>query len=159
MPHASNAHSSITRKHVILICDREDGTIDHGTTKIVTTAAGAHKLGPKANQGAINAGLRALDRGGKPCRKWSRKPFQLKSFTGVIWDVSSWRAPAKPAFSNEDGDSEMMNGVSQSSSEAKPHDSSTAMESNGPDQAEGLGVATPAASSPGPAPSIVVAQA
>ena len=43
-----------------------------------------HKLGPKANQGAINAGLRALDRSGKPCRKWNKKPFQLKSFTGIM---------------------------------------------------------------------------
>ena len=55
-----------------------------------------HKLGPKANQGAINAGLRALDRTGKPTRKWERKTFNLKSFTGVVWDVPSWRAPPKP---------------------------------------------------------------
>jgi hypothetical protein len=50
----------------------EDGTIDHsGTTKAHGTGA-ANKLGPKANQGAINAGLRALDRSGKPCRKWNK---------------------------------------------------------------------------------------
>lgn len=52
-----------------------------------------HKLGPKANQGAINAGLRALDRSGKPCRKWERKGFSVKSFTGVTWHLPSWRAP------------------------------------------------------------------
>ncbi|KAI5293839.1 hypothetical protein KEM56_005956, partial [Ascosphaera pollenicola] len=46
-----------------------------------------HKLGPKANTGAINAGLRALDRTGTPCRKWTRKTFRLKSFTGVVWEV------------------------------------------------------------------------
>jgi hypothetical protein len=56
----------------------------------------AHKLGPKANQGAINAGLRALDRSGKPCRKWNRGGFTLKSFTGVVWEVSRWTAPPKP---------------------------------------------------------------
>ncbi|GBF60590.1 INO80 complex subunit [Trichophyton mentagrophytes] len=55
-----------------------------------------HRLGPKANQGAINACLRALDRSGKPCRKWERKSFQLKSFTGVIWQVPSWGAPPRP---------------------------------------------------------------
>ncbi|KAK8192462.1 INO80 complex subunit Ies4-domain-containing protein [Phyllosticta paracitricarpa] len=53
------------------------------------------KLGPKANQGAINAGLRALDRSGKPCRRWEKKGFQLKSFTGVSWEIPTWRAPSK----------------------------------------------------------------
>ncbi|KAB8446201.1 hypothetical protein FH972_025183 [Carpinus fangiana] len=53
------------------------------------------KLGPKANQGAINEKLRALDRSGKPCRKWSRKPFGIKSFTGVVWGVPSWHGLAK----------------------------------------------------------------
>lgn len=56
----------------------------------------AHKLGPKANQGAINAGLRALDRSGKACRKWAKGGFQLKSFTGVAWGVERWTAPPKP---------------------------------------------------------------
>ena len=54
-----------------------------------------HKLGPKANQGAINAGLRALDRTGKPCRKWEKKRFNVKSFTGIVWEIPSWRAPKK----------------------------------------------------------------
>ncbi len=61
-----------------------------------TSGAGTaptHKLGPKANQGAINAGLRALDRTGTPCRKWKKSGFCVKTFTGVIWQVPSWRAP------------------------------------------------------------------
>ena len=64
-----------------------------------------HKLGPKANQGAINAGLRALDRTGKPCRKWEKKGFSVKSFTGVSWQLPSWRAPQKVAINlkNEPG--------------------------------------------------------
>ncbi|MCJ1448664.1 MAG: hypothetical protein MMC23_009181 [Stictis urceolatum] len=57
--------------------------------------AAGHKLGPKANQGAINAGLRALDRTGKPCRKWEKKGFALKSFTGVVWTLPSWGAPKR----------------------------------------------------------------
>ncbi|KAI9900455.1 hypothetical protein N3K66_004717 [Trichothecium roseum] len=69
----------------------EDGTIDHSGGK----AAGGHKLGPKANQGAINAGLRALDRSGKPCRKWAKGGFRLKSFTGVMWEIHRWTAPPK----------------------------------------------------------------
>ncbi|KAH7065492.1 INO80 complex, subunit Ies4 [Macrophomina phaseolina] len=61
------------------------------------------KLGPKANQGAINAGLRALDRSGKPCRKWEKKGFQLKSFTGISWSVPTWRAPRRTTV-DENGD-------------------------------------------------------
>lgn len=64
-----------------------------------------HKLGPKANQGAINAGLRALDRSGAPCRKWERKSFQLKSFTGVVWGLSSWHTPKPPAQPQLPGES------------------------------------------------------
>ncbi|KAI9854494.1 MAG: hypothetical protein M1824_000305 [Vezdaea acicularis] len=87
----------------------EDGTIDHGAGGPPGRGAGntsaayaAQKLGPKANQGAINAGLRALDRSGAPCRKWEKKGFQLKSFTGVTWELPCWRAPPKP---NATGDS------------------------------------------------------
>ncbi|EOD48402.1 hypothetical protein GTA08_BOTSDO09815 [Neofusicoccum parvum] len=70
----------------------------NGVLPISTT-----KLGPKANQGAINAGLRALDRSGKPCRRWEKKGFQLKSFTGINWTVPTWRAPRKMTF-DENGD-------------------------------------------------------
>ena len=60
-----------------------------------------HKLGPKANQGAINAGLRALDRTGKPCRKWEKTGFRVKTFTGRTWEIPSWRAPSAKAFGSE----------------------------------------------------------
>ncbi|GJC79366.1 DUF1711 domain protein [Colletotrichum tofieldiae] len=78
----------------------EDGTIDPNAR----AGAGGHKLGPKANQGAINAGLRALDRSGKPCRKWAKGGFTLKSFTGIVWEVPRWVAPPKtvPESSTED---------------------------------------------------------
>lgn len=69
----------------------EDGTIEGGRNGLAS-----HKLGPKANQGAINAGLRALDRSGKPCRKWTKGGFTLKTFTGVIWEIPRWTAPPKP---------------------------------------------------------------
>ncbi|KAK9476701.1 INO80 complex subunit Ies4-domain-containing protein [Lipomyces japonicus] len=48
------------------------------------------KLGPKSNQGSINDKLRALDRSGRPCRRWTKVPLKLKSFTGWEWSVSSW---------------------------------------------------------------------
>ncbi|THV83903.1 hypothetical protein D6D29_03545 [Aureobasidium pullulans] len=80
---------------------RADGTIDRtaeGTKKGPfggVAPIATHKLGPKANTGAINAGLRALDRSGKPCRRWERKGLQLKSISGVAWSVGSWAAPLK----------------------------------------------------------------
>ncbi|KAI9771166.1 MAG: hypothetical protein M1840_002517 [Geoglossum simile] len=64
-----------------------------------------HKLGPKANQGAINAGLRALDRTGKPCRKWIKKGLQIKSFTGVTWQLPTWRAPKSIKIDGDRGTS------------------------------------------------------
>lgn len=81
--------------------------------------AAAHKLGPKANTGAINAGLRALDRSGKPCRRWEKKGLQLKSFTGAVWGMSSWGAPSRA--NDVDANGEMK---SDSSSEVKPPGSS-----------------------------------
>src|ERR1700712_1238472 len=83
------------------------------------------KLGPKANQGAINAGLRALDRSGKPCRKWERKGFQLKSLTGVTWTIGSWTAPLKDKTFSGDVKSE-----SSYSSESKQHMESSAVASD-----------------------------
>ncbi|KAL7926238.1 DUF1711 domain-containing protein [Trichoderma austrokoningii] len=79
----------------------EDGTIDHSSA---AARPAAHKLGPKANQGAINAGLRALDRSGKPCRKWAKGGFKLKSFTGVAWEIPRWTAPPRtvPESGTED---------------------------------------------------------
>ncbi|KAJ5580178.1 uncharacterized protein N7459_006163 [Penicillium hispanicum] len=75
----------------------------------------AHRLGPKANTGAINAGLRALDRTGAPCRKWERQPLKLRSFTGILWQLPSWRGDklSKPesdeakAAALESGDSDV----------------------------------------------------
>ncbi|KAI1418587.1 DUF1711-domain-containing protein [Hypoxylon sp. FL1857] len=71
----------------------EDGTIDPNGR---ANGGTYHKLGPKANQGAINAGLRALDRSGTPCRKWNKGGFRVKSFTGVVWEIPRWTAPPKP---------------------------------------------------------------
>ncbi|KAF4591748.1 hypothetical protein GQ602_002047 [Ophiocordyceps camponoti-floridani] len=95
----------------------EDGTIDHSGP--AGRSGGTHKLGPKANQGAINAGLRALDRSGKPCRKWCRGGFTLKSFTGVVWEVSRWRAPTKKVLEAVTDDSNAPSADNSSSKENK----------------------------------------
>ncbi|OBT70457.1 hypothetical protein VE03_00014 [Pseudogymnoascus sp. 23342-1-I1] len=82
----------------------DDGAADSPTTKPPHPST-AHKLGPKANQGAINAGLRALDRSGAPCRKWARGGFAIKSFTGTTWEIPRWRAPPKATVAGGvDGD-------------------------------------------------------
>lgn len=93
--HVSSCHSTMMQSNSIMltIISREDGTIDHASA--ANRGGAGHKLGPKANQGAINAGLRALDRSGKPCRKWAKGGFTLKSFTGVVWEIPRWTAPQK----------------------------------------------------------------
>jgi hypothetical protein len=92
-------------------------------TPIAGGATPIQKLGPKANQGAINAGLRALDRTGKfKCRKWEKKGFQLRSFTGVVWGVPSWKAPNRSAAFAEDVKSD-----STGSSDTKVKDESSAV--------------------------------
>ncbi|KAF2721360.1 DUF1711-domain-containing protein [Polychaeton citri CBS 116435] len=110
---------------------RPDGTIDRNNEPgaAVKPASGipAHKLGPKANTGAINAGLRALDRSGKPCRRWERKSFELKSFTGAAWSMSSWRSPQSnmrdEAKSDSTGSSEAGSGLPNGNGD-KPVESS-----------------------------------
>lgn len=81
--------------------------VDDGTGEPVTgRGSAAHKLGPKANLGAINAGLRALDRSGKPCRKWQKGGFRLKTFTGAVWEIPRWKAPQKAVVEEKpEGDS------------------------------------------------------
>lgn len=119
-----------------------------------------HKLGPKANQGAINAGLRALDRSGKPCRKWERKPFMLKSFTGVTWEIPSWKAPHQQELTNGEADGSS----TAADSENKQIASSTGLPSEKSNQGEQserpdpMALSTPAASSPPPAPPAITVQ-
>ena len=132
---------------------RDDGTIDHaGARPSLPAMPGGHRLGPKANQGAINAGLRALDRSGKPCRKWIKKAFSVKSFTGVVWEVPSWKGNERPAMLNGDESSDAKDISQQSSSDIKPNESDTAMDSNAGEQIEPIVMSTPAASSPVPMP-------
>ncbi|CRG91544.1 hypothetical protein PISL3812_08594 [Talaromyces islandicus] len=127
----------------------DDGTLDP------KLGAAAHKLGPKANQGAINAGLRALDRTGAPCRKWERKPLQLKSFTGIVWDLPSWRSPKPPPKSPTETNGEaVVNGVViNGDSDSKAHLASSAVPSEKSNLGEGelTPLAASAAQSPTPA--------
>ncbi|KAK6522789.1 hypothetical protein TWF281_002223 [Arthrobotrys megalospora] len=67
------------------------------------------RLGPKSSGGAINAGLRALDRSGTPCKKWAKSPFTLKSFTGFKFTVKAYGANATPAVLEEPKDAVTVN--------------------------------------------------
>ncbi|KAK5069532.1 hypothetical protein LTR64_008213 [Lithohypha guttulata] len=123
----------------------EDGTIDHSVKPAATTTAN-HKLGPKANTGFINANLRALDRSGTPCRRWEKKGFTLKSFTGHAWELPSWKGSDKSAFADRASDSSTKD-ISMSSDQ-KHSESDTAAGSNAGDRTEKMDITTPTPSSP-----------
>lgn len=115
-----SAMQKSTCKILTLLTHSDDGTVE--------PRAAAHRLGPKANQGAINAGLRALDRSGKPCRKWTKGSFQLKTFTGVHWQINRWTAPPKPKPADE---STPENGVPTSTPASADGSSSKENKENG----------------------------
>jgi hypothetical protein len=128
---------------------REDGSIDHSRLM-----PAPHKLGPKANQGAINAGLRALDRSGAPCQKWERKEFQLKSFTGVFWEVSTWRTPKSK---NPERDSEVKEGAAETGdSDSKANNSGSVVPSEKSNSGDGDLTPLPASIANSPTPTIAM---
>ncbi|KAI1322550.1 INO80 complex, subunit Ies4 [Xylariaceae sp. FL0255] len=125
--------------------------LDDGTLDPTKGGNSYHKLGPKANQGAINAGLRALDRSGAPCRKWSKGGFKLKSFTGVNWEIPRWTAPPKPKPEAEGADS----AASADSSNKENKEGSQMKSDNSTSNVEGEQRSIPPsvhASSPAPVP-------
>lgn len=109
----------------ILTRNSDDGV------EIKASAAGAHKLGPKASMGAINAGLRALDRSGKPCRKWAKGSFQLKSFTGVQWSIPRWRAPPKTSANTDTEGGETTSATASADGSNKENGGTNNKEANG----------------------------
>ena len=113
---------------------RADGTVDPSSDKPnAPNPAPAHRLGPKANTGAINAGLRALDRSGKPCRKWERKGLQIKSFTGMTWGLPTWTAPTRSSGFPGDvkSDTTGSSDLKPNGSSAMPSDRSNSGHDNG----------------------------
>jgi hypothetical protein len=51
------------------------------------------KPGPKANPGGINAGLRALDRSGRPTRRWQKVSYPVHSLSGYTFHAVTWISP------------------------------------------------------------------
>jgi hypothetical protein len=118
---------------------------DPNSTTPFAVPAPAQKLGPKANAGAINANLRSLDRTGKfKARKWQKTGFRIRTFTGSVVELPSWKAPQRSTGFSEDVKSD-----STGSSDSKIKDESSAISDK-----SGLTPAPPAlramASSPAP---------
>lgn len=110
-----------------------------------------NKLGPKANMGIINQNLRNLDRTGKKCRRWEKRGFQVRSFTGVVWTASGYQAPPRNSNFVEDVKSDSTG----SSADSKTKDESSAISDSGPNGDGSTPVPTPLnglASSPAPIP-------
>lgn len=131
----------------------EDGSIDHSSTAPRAANGTAHKLGPKANQGAINAGLRALDRSGKPCRKWQKGGFKVKSFTGVVWEIPRWKAPPKITVESKPAEG---SASGESSKENKDNSQIESEKSNSGADIEMVGSTAPSQMASSPAPSNTV---
>jgi hypothetical protein len=103
---------------------------ENGEVLTGSVVPAAPKLGPKANQGAINACLRALDRTGKPTRKWQRTGFKVKSFTGYAWSAGTYAAGKKP---KEEFAGDVKSESSSSGDLKATQDSSVVASNSGPD--------------------------
>jgi hypothetical protein len=73
----------------------ENGGGSGAGTPAPTTEKERAKPGPKANPGGINAGLRALDRSGKPTRRWQKVQYPVKTCSGYTFYTTTWIAPGK----------------------------------------------------------------
>lgn len=103
---------------------------ENGEVLTGSVAPAAPKLGPKANQGAINACLRALDRTGKPTRKWQKIGFKVRSFTGYAWAAGTYAAQRKI---NGEFAGDVKSDSSSSGDLKATQDSSVVASNSGPD--------------------------
>jgi hypothetical protein len=144
----------VTKAQLVLtdtnLLNREDGTIDNSGRVPGPGPTTTHKLGPKASLGAINAGLRALDRTGKPCRRWERRPLQLKSFTGVVWQLPTWRTPNTKKIEEPSEGKGATTPTGESDSKANNSVSAVGSEKSNSGDGDVTPLPTHAASSPAP---------
>lgn len=87
-----------TEATTVIVINVEDTSQKQGQQNLVvngpktgSTSLLPSKLGPKANTGAINAGLRALDRSGKPCKRWYKRKITIDCINGVQWEINGWK--------------------------------------------------------------------
>lgn len=86
-----------------------------------TPSRGQHaKPGPKPGGFVVNAAIKALDRSGAPTRRWTKKPLELKSFTGFQFNVIAWEGEeeegegGEPTVNGNSNGTEDANGVENS---------------------------------------------
>jgi hypothetical protein len=70
--------------------NNDGGTGSGAGTPVPNTEKERAKPGPKANPGGINAGLRALDRSGKPTRRWQKVSYPINSCSGYMFYTTTW---------------------------------------------------------------------
>lgn len=63
---------------------------DGKPVEVLAISLAGPKLGPKSNAGAINDNLRALDRSGRPCRRWAKKSLTVRTLYGATWKTPGW---------------------------------------------------------------------
>jgi hypothetical protein len=105
-----------------------------------------NKAGPKANLGVINERLRALDRTGTKCRRWEKKGFQVRSFTGVLWAVPTYQPGRISAFPDD------VKSDSTGTSDSKLKDESSAISDKSGLNGDSTPVPTPMNGTRSPAP-------
>ncbi|PRT55073.1 INO80 complex subunit 4 [Wickerhamiella sorbophila] len=71
---------------------RKRPTKRQATTELEDTPKVVGKAAPAVGGSVV----RALDRSGVPCRKWTKSTLQIRSFTGVPFDVVSWKGETDP---------------------------------------------------------------
>jgi hypothetical protein len=70
--------------------NNDGGTGSGAGTPVPNTEKERAKPGPKANPGGINAGLRALDRSGKPTRRWQKVSYPVNTSPGYVFYTTTW---------------------------------------------------------------------
>ncbi|EPY54042.1 Ino80 complex subunit Ies4 [Schizosaccharomyces cryophilus OY26] len=109
----------------------EPNGASHPSSGNVTPTHAASRSAPKTNANLINSGLRALDRSGKPCRKWEKKPISIRSVSTIVWKLPTWlgtpdanvseTSTSSPRSTTQDSHQEPLN----ESNMANPESSST----------------------------------
>ncbi|KAL2316205.1 Ino80 complex subunit Ies4 [Schizosaccharomyces pombe] len=114
------------------------------SSKPSSGAATPTRSAPKSSAGLINSGLRALDRSGKPCRRWEKKPISIRSISTIVWKLPLWlgtpdsipNTPELPVKTTLDSVNEIAAALS-THAESSPMDATSPVDSM-PESATGI---------------------
>lgn len=103
-PAASKAKSRVKK----LSKEKKTGTLSPGSSPAPTDDSqgkGTVNTGPKelSTAGlAVSSIAQALDKSGRPCRRWTRAPIHFKTFSGFKISIDTWKQSlAQPASESE----------------------------------------------------------